>query len=82
MSVTWYIYIHFGCLNGVVVGAGVCGGVSVVWYASIQFICLCIVHPVVGVINNGNSILPRTNILFINIVEKATCFSPPRAVSN
>lgn len=53
MSVTWFIYIHFGCLNGVIVGACVCAGVSVLWYASFQFICLCIVHPVVGVINNA-----------------------------
>lgn len=67
--------VHFGCLNGVIAGADVCDGVSVLWYASIQFICLCIVHSVVGVINNGNSIQSSTNILFINTVDKATCFS-------
>jgi len=75
MSVTWFIYIHFGCLNGVIAGACVCGGVSVLWYGSIQFICLCIVHPVVGIINNGNSIQSSTNILSIYTVDKAKCFS-------
>lgn len=75
VSVTWFIYIHFGCLNGVIAGAGVCGGMSVLWYASIQFICLCIVHHVVGIINNGNSIQSSTNILSINMVDKGTRFS-------
>jgi len=59
----------------VIAGAGVCGGVSVVWYGSVQFICLCIVDPVVGVINNGNSIQSSTDILSINTDDKATRFS-------
>lgn len=35
VSFTWFIYIHFGCLNGVIAGAGVCGGMSVLCYGSV-----------------------------------------------